>query len=33
MEDLIKVNFEEAYPTVSARELHGGLGIKTQFRT
>lgn len=33
MEDLIKVNFEEAYPTVSARDLHGGLGIKTQFRT
>ena len=33
MDDLIKVNFAEEYPTVSARELHTGLGIKTQFRT
>lgn len=33
MDDLIKVNFAEEYPTVSARELHAGLGIKTQFRT
>lgn len=33
MDDLIKVNFAEEYPTVSARDLHMGLGIKTQFRT
>ncbi|MCI6767633.1 phage antirepressor KilAC domain-containing protein [Porcincola intestinalis] len=33
MDDLIKVNFAEEYPTVSARELYVGLGIKTQFRS
>ena len=33
MEDLIKVNFAEEYPTVSARDLHAALGIGTQFRT
>ena len=33
MDDLIKVNFAEEYPTVSARELYEGLGIKTQFRS
>ena len=33
MDDLIKVNFAEEYPTVSARDLHAGLGIGTQFRT
>lgn len=33
MDDLIKVNFAEEHPTVSARELYEGLEIKTQFRT
>ena len=33
MDDLIKVNFAEEYPTVSARDLHTGLEIGTQFRT
>lgn len=33
VDDLIKVNFAEEYPTVSARELHTGLGIGTRFRT
>lgn len=33
VDDLIKINFAEEYPTVSARELHTGLGIGTRFRT
>lgn len=32
MEDLIEVSFAEEYPTVSARDLYAGLGIKTDFR-
>lgn len=32
MNDLIQVNFQEEYPTVSARDLYDGLGINTQFR-
>ena len=32
MEDLIEVSFAEEYPTVSARDLYVGLGIKTDFR-
>lgn len=33
MDDLIKINFNEEFPTVSARELHAALEIRTQFRT
>lgn len=32
MENLIKVNYENEQPTVSARDLHDGLGIKTAFK-
>ncbi len=32
MNDLIQVNFTDEYPTVSARDLHDGLGIQTTFR-
>lgn len=32
MNELIKVNYETDQPTVSARELHEGLGIKTAFK-
>ncbi len=32
MNDLIQVNYAEDYPTVSARDLHDGLGIQTKFR-
>lgn len=31
MQDLIKINYESEQPTVSARELHEGLEIKTKF--
>lgn len=31
MDDLIKINYETEQPTVSARELHEGLEIKTAF--
>lgn len=33
MQDLIKINYESKQPTVSARELHEGLGISTKFAT
>lgn len=32
MNDLITVNYETEQPTVSARDLHGALGIGTEFR-
>ena len=32
MDDLIKVSYEEEYPTISARDLHEALGIMTRFR-
>lgn len=32
MDDLIKINYETEQPTVSARELHEGLEIKTAFK-
>lgn len=32
MEEIIKVNYESEQPTVSARELHEGLEIKTAFK-
>lgn len=32
MNDLIKVNYDTAQPTVSARDLHDGLEIKTAFK-
>lgn len=32
MNDLLKINFDTEQPTVSARELHNGLEIKTAFR-
>lgn len=32
MNELIKVNYEAGEPTVSARELHEGLGIETPFK-
>lgn len=31
MEEIIKINYESEQPTVSARELHEGLGICTQY--
>lgn len=31
MEEIIKINYESEQPTVSARELHEGLGINTKF--
>lgn len=33
MDDLIAVNYETEQPTVSARDLHGALGIGTKFAT
>lgn len=33
MEEIIKINYESEQPTVSARELHEGLGINTKFST
>lgn len=33
MSDLIKINYDADQPTVSARELHEGLGIGTKFAT
>ena len=32
MTDLMKVTYETGQPTVSARELHEGLGIETPFK-
>lgn len=32
MDELIKINYESKMPTVSARELHAGLEIKTAFK-
>lgn len=32
MEEIIKINYESEQPTVSARELHEGLEIKTAFK-
>lgn len=32
MNDLLKINFEAEQPTISARELHEGLEIKTAFK-
>nr|DAI79183.1 MAG TPA: KilAC domain protein [Caudoviricetes sp.] len=32
MKELLKINYEAEQPTVSARELHEGLEIKTEFR-
>lgn len=32
MDDLIKINYETEQPTVSARDLHEGLGIETPFK-
>lgn len=32
MENLIPVNYDSEQPTVSARDLHEGLGINTDFR-
>lgn len=32
MEELLKVNYDSEQPTVSARELHDGLEIKTAFK-
>ena len=32
MSDLIKINYDTEQPTVSARELHEGLEIKTAFK-
>lgn len=32
MSDLIKINYDADQPTVSARDLHDGLEIKTEFR-
>lgn len=32
MDELIKVNYSTEYPTVSARDLHEGLEIKTAFK-
>lgn len=32
MDDLIKINYETEQPTVSARDLHEGLEIKTAFK-
>ena len=33
MNNLIAVNYDTEQPTVSARDLHTGLGIKTKFAT
>ena len=33
MSDLLKINFETELPTISARELHNGLEIKSNFTT
>lgn len=33
MNGLLKINYETEQPTVSARELHEGLGINTKFTT
>lgn len=32
MEEIIKINYDAEHPTVSARELHEGLEIKTAFK-
>ena len=32
MNELLKINYEAEQPTVSARDLHEGLGIKTSFK-
>lgn len=32
MNELLKVNYDSEQPTVSARELHAGLEIKTAFK-
>lgn len=32
MNELLKINYESEQPTVSARDLHDGLGIKTAFK-
>lgn len=32
MNELIKINYEAETPTVSARDLHAGLEIKTAFK-
>lgn len=32
MNELLKINYEAEQPTVSARDLHEGLGIKTAFK-
>lgn len=31
MENLIPVNYDSEQPTVSARDLHEGLGIKSKY--
>lgn len=33
MEDLIKIDYAAEHPTVSARELHDGLELKSNFTT
>ena len=33
MEEIIKINYDAEQPTVSARELHEGLEIKSNFTT
>lgn len=33
MKELLKINYEAEQPTVSARDLHEGLGINTKFTT
>lgn len=33
MNEIIKVNYDMDYPTVSARDLHDGLEIKSNFTT
>lgn len=32
MNEIIKINYETEQPTVSARDLHDGLEIKTAFK-
>ena len=31
MNEIIKINYETGEPRVSARDLHNGLDVKTQF--